>query len=315
MTNRSESTRATWRERAARALPYALYLATWGSTLAVGTFFYGDGDVARGLTFAAPLMIILTLHELGHYCQLRRHGLKTSPPFFLPAPVPPLGTFGAIIRIAERLPNRRALFDVGVSGPLAGLAATLVFMAIGLALSQATPEATPIPEEGAFVFGEPLLMKWLARWILGYREGWTLALHPTAVAAWSGLLLTTLNLFPIGQLDGGHVFYALLRTRAVHAARGAYLLAVVAVIVFRAWHWTLFLILVAFLRLRHPATRDDALPLGATRGIIGWCALAFVVLGFTPNPIDYVERESDESRVETPNDVDSPRLPFDDDGV
>ncbi len=316
MTSPSAPRGASWRKRLSRATPYALYVATWGSTLAVGTLFYGEGSIWRGLTFAAPLMIILTLHELGHYLQLRRYGLRTSPPIFLPAPLPPLGTFGAIIRISERIPDRRALFDVGVSGPLSGLAATLVFLVVGLFFSHAVPEAPPIPEGGALLFGEPLIVKWFARVILGYREGWTLLMHPTAVAAWAGLFLTTLNLFPVGQLDGGHVFYALLRGRAVYAARAAYAVAVVAVVVFQAWRWTLFLVLVAFLRLRHPATRNDAMPLGVVRTVIGWCALAFLIVGFTPNPIEYVEREDAGSSVETsifnppPRVPASPRLPF-----
>ncbi len=275
--------RGFWRK------PGFLYAATWLSTTAVGTLFYGAGSIIGGLMFSVPLMTILTLHELGHYLQARRYKIPASAPFFIPFPLPPFGTMGAVIKMSGRIPNAKALFDVGVSGPLAGLAATLVFLFVGLARSTEV-DASAFAGADALVFGEPLLFQWVAGLFFDRSDPTkTLAIHPTAAAAWVGLFLTSLNLAPLGQLDGGHVFYALLRRRAVYFSLALFGALVLYVAIFQRWNWVLMLALIAFFGIEHPPTADDSPPLGWTRTLIGWATLAFVVVGLTPNPVDVQE--------------------------
>lgn len=266
--------------------PIFLYAATWVSTTVVGTFFYGAGSIVGGLMFSVPLMTILTLHELGHYFQTRRYNISSSVPYFIPFPLPPFGTMGAVIKMSGKIPNVKALFDVGVSGPLAGLAATLVFLFVGLARSTEI-DATAFAGEDALVFGEPLLFQWVAALFFERSDPTKiLAIHPTAAAAWVGLFLTSLNLAPLGQLDGGHVFYALLRRRAVYFSLAIFGAIVLYVAIFQRWNWVLMLALIAFFGVEHPPTADDSPPLGLARTLIGWATLAFVVVGLTPNPVD-----------------------------
>ncbi len=166
--------------------------------------------VVEGLKFSLPLMTILLAHELGHYFAARRHGLRATPPYFLPMPVPLLfspGTLGAVIRIKDPIRSRRQLMDVGASGPIAGFVTLLPFLVLGVAASgvQAVPDST------AVYFGEPILFRFVAR-VLFFGElgvGEDIMLHPTAWAAWFGLFVTALNMLPFFQLDGGHVTYAL----------------------------------------------------------------------------------------------------------
>ncbi len=284
---REERLASRWRK------PLVLYAATWATTTFVGFVFYGGGSWLGAVLFSVPLMIILTAHELGHYWQTRRYNIPASPPFFIPFPLPPFGTLGALIRMSGRVPNAKALFDVGVSGPLAGFAATLVFLAVGLANSTLV-DAEPAAGE-ALVFGEPLLFRWTS--LLFFERSdptQVLTMHPTAAAAWVGLFLTTLNLFPMGQLDGGHVLYALLRRRAVYFSTALFIAAAGAVFLFERWNWLAMLFLIALFGLEHPPTADDSTRLGPLRTAIGWGALALVAIGFTPNPID-VESEPPEA--------------------
>ncbi len=281
-----------WKKERPWFVPLQLYLATWISTFFVGFVTYGSGTILGGLLFSAPLMIILTLHEAGHYVQSRRYKIAASLPYFIPFPLPPFGTFGAIIASRGLFPDRRALFDVGISGPLAGLVATLIFMVVGLANSTVVENFQDSPQYEGLIFGEPLIFQWTARVILGYDSSQSLLLHPTAVAAWVGLLLTTLNLFPLGQLDGGHVLYALLERRATFFYRALFTAITLGVIIGRLWHWVLMLVLVFFaLGVRHPKTADDHAPLGWKRAAIGWLTLGFIFVGFTTNPLDYQEAE------------------------
>ncbi len=287
-----------WKKGRPWFVPLLLYLATWASTFFVGFVAYGAGSLLGGLFFSAPLMIILTLHEAGHYVQSRRYKIAASLPYFLPFPLPPFGTFGAIIASRSLFPNRRALFDVGVSGPLAGLVATLIFMVVGLANSTVVESVQDSAQYEGLIFGEPLIFQWAARVILDYDSSQALQLHPTAVAAWVGLFLTTLNLFPLGQLDGGHVLYALLERRARFFYRVLFATLTLGVIVGRLWHWVLMLVLVYFvLGVRHPQTANDDASLGWKRTAIGWLTLSFIFVGFTTNPLDYQEGEGNASQT------------------
>jgi len=277
-----------WKQERPWFVPLLLYLATWGSTFFIGFIMYGGGTILGGLLFSAPLMIILTLHEAGHYVQSRRYKLTVSFPYFIPFPLPPLGTFGAIIKTRALFPDRRALFDVGISGPLTGLVATLIFLGVGIANSTVTPIQES--EHAGLIFGEPLIFQWAARAILGYDSSLSLLMHPTAVAAWVGLLLTTLNLFPLGQLDGGHVLYALAPRRATFLYRLLFAAVTIGVIVGRLWNWSLMLVLIFFvIGVRHPKTANDREPLGWKRTALGWLTLAFIFVGFTIDPLDYRE--------------------------
>jgi len=228
-------------------------------------------------------MTILVCHEAGHFIQAWRYGVYASFPYFLPMPLPPIGTLGAVIAMDSRVKNRRALFDIGITGPLAGLVPTLIFCVVGL-----QPQFSRLarPEPGAWEFGEPLVFKFLVPRILEpVPEGLEVQVGPMAMAGWVGLLITALNLFPIGQLDGGHILYSLLRRRAHPVATMLLAAAVVGAVVFRLTGWSVMLLLLILMGPKHPPTSDDTVRLGAGRILLGWLTLAFLPLGFTPNPI------------------------------
>jgi len=277
-------------------LPVMLFVATCLSTLLVGGFAaalsatlkngvlagLGEG-LLEGLKYAAPLMTILICHEAGHFLQARRYGVHASLPYFIPMPISPIGTFGAVIAMRAHMGDRRALFDIGITGPLAGLVPTLIFCIVGLQYSKPIPVPT---DPHSLLFGEPLLFRWLAQWQFGtIPEGQCIGAHPMAFAGWVGLLITALNLMPIGQLDGGHVLYALLREKAAAVATVLLLGAAAAVFFFGYFGWMLMLFLLMLMGPVHPPTADDDAPLGPVRVVLGWLTLAFIPIGFTPTPI------------------------------
>jgi membrane-associated protease RseP (regulator of RpoE activity) len=237
--------------------------------------------------YAAVLMAILSVHEAGHYLTCRRHGIDASLPYFIPGP-PFLGTFGAFIRLRSRMHFKKQAFDVGANGPLAGFALTVPALAAGLALSKVVP-FTPTPD--AINFGEPLLFKIAAALILGpVPEGSTVALHPVGWAAWVGLLVTSINLVPLGQLDGGHVLYAVLGRRAQAVSKA--MVGVMAVMgVFFHTTWILLAAVMLFVerrngtRLKHPEVVDESVPLDPPRRLRAALVLAVFVLSFIPAPV------------------------------
>jgi membrane-associated protease RseP (regulator of RpoE activity) len=253
------------------ALPILLFVATCFSTTSVG-----------GWQYAVALMTTLLAHELGHFLQAVRYGVPASLPFFIPIPAQPIGTMGAVIVMQPGKGNRRELFDIAITGPLAGLVFALLFSIVGLHRSHIilTNEMA-----GHQQLGEPLLFKLLAYLTFGrLGENQDILLDPIAFAGWVGIFITALNLFPIGQLDGGHILYALLRRRAHIIARTLLIAAVIAVIVWQLWAWTLMLLLLLLMGPVHPPTANDDVPLGTTRTILGWLSLMFVIIGFTPTP-------------------------------
>jgi len=188
--------------------------------------------------------------------------------------------------MGSNMSDRRALFDIGITGPLAGVVPTILFCIMGLQWS----EITTLPSSGGagLLLGEPLLFKWLARLTLGpLQEGQDIMLHPMAFAGWVGMLITALNLLPIGQLDGGHVLYGLLRKKAHAVATVLLFGAMVAVVIFGFWAWSLMILLLALMGPKHPPTANDYVSLGWGRVALGWLALAFVPLGFTPMPFRF----------------------------
>ncbi len=257
-------------------LPLLLFAITCWTTTRVGTEVVGNG-----LMYSVPLLTILVCHEFGHYLQARRYGVPASLPYFIPLPSPPLGTMGAVIGMRGDSWNRKELFDIGISGPLAGLVPALIFSVIGL--QQSTVVAGHA--HGELMLGAPLLFRWLIQAIWGTLppEG-GIELHPMAYAGWVGVFITGLNLIPISQLDGGHVLYALLRRMSYPVTSMLLALAIGAMLLTQSYQWALMLFLLVLIGPNHPPTADDNVPLGTGRIVLGWLTLAFVLIGFTPRP-------------------------------
>jgi len=255
-----------------------------------------DWYVPEAMIYSVCVMTILLCHEMGHFLQARRYGVRTSYPIFLPMPISPIGTLGAVIAMDSRIADRKALFDIGITGPLAGLVPTLAFCWLGLHFGfSRVAEANP----AGFQFGEPLIFKLLAWLRFGpLAEGQDVLIGPMAIAGWVGLLITALNLLPIGQLDGGHILYALFRRRAHVIASTLLAGAVVGTIVFKLHGWWLMLLLLILMGPRHPPTSNDYAPLGKTRILLGWLMLAFLPLGFTPDPFPGMDRLDSEEPAE-----------------
>jgi membrane-associated protease RseP (regulator of RpoE activity) len=275
-------------------------------------------------------MGILLGHEMGHYLTCRYYGVRATLPVFLPLPFPPFGTLGAVIMMRSPMPNRRAIFDIGVAGPLVGLALSLPAIIIGLHMSQIMNDMALLHYYAAhkhwiFFLGAPEIFKWIQSWMVGpIPEGMTLDFHPLAFAGWVGLFVTALNLLPVGQLDGGHILYALFGRRSVRISQvvvGLALLVAVAVFVIYqfVWEYTLFIVLVFLLSYRfpHPPPLDDFDPIGPTRMGVAVLTLAMLILSFTPRPVpqvfsshmlkhyieDLQEQEDEEERDWSPEDV------------
>lgn len=233
-----------------------------------------------GIPFAATLLGILVTHELGHYVLSRLHGVPTSLPLFVPGLPHFVGTFGAIIRMRAPLTDRRALFDIGVAGPIAGFVVAVVALVIGLRLST----VVPIQTSYGMHLGEPLLLQFASWMVIGpLAPTADVILHPVGFAAWFGLFITSLNLLPIGQLDGGHVAYALLgeRQRSVAVA----LLPILMLFGWLGWKgWFLWVGLAGLMGLAHPPVRNPGRELGGMRLFIGWIALLIFVLTFSWEP-------------------------------
>jgi membrane-associated protease RseP (regulator of RpoE activity) len=237
--------------------------------------------LALALLYAVVLLAILSAHEMGHYLTCRRYGIEATLPFFIPAPTL-IGTMGAFIRIKSPISLKRQLFDVGAAGPLAGFVLALPALAIGLALSKIVPA---LPRENAIFFGDPLLLKVLAG-ILGKSApaGCDLILHPVAFAGWVGTLVTALNLFPIGQLDGGHIATSLFGARARTLGR-LFLAAFVVMGVFLWVGWLLWAGLVLVIGTRHPRTWDGDAPIGTKRTVLAVLIAIIFILSFIPDPV------------------------------
>ena len=236
--------------------------------------------ILTGIPASLTIMSILGIHELGHYFIARRHGLQTTLPFFIPVPFG-FGTFGAIIRIQTPWENRRALFDVGLAGPLAGLLVALPLFFIGLLTS---PHQPPIP--GGTPLGSPLLLRWMEQGVYAIRgipEHHEIYVNAMTFAAWFGLVVTGFNLLPVGQLDGGHVAYAVLGRWAKIV--GFIVLATLVVLGSLAWQgwyaWAAFVFLSGW---QHPAPLNAIAPLGHKRAIVGLLTAGLIVLLFTPAP-------------------------------
>jgi Zn-dependent protease len=227
-------------------------------------------------------MTILVAHEMGHYLQSRRYKVPATFPFFIPFPISPFGTMGAVIILGAGVADRKSLFDIAISGPLAGLVFAIPITLIGL--SQAHVELVN-PAAGA-QYGDPLLLKWLARLFFGpIPADHDVILNPWLFAGWVGIFITALNLIPIGQLDGGHILYTLIGRRAHRIALLLLAAAITYMIVRREFAYVVIVALLFLSGPRHPPTANDQVPLGIGRILLGWLTLAFVIIGFTPVPM------------------------------
>jgi membrane-associated protease RseP (regulator of RpoE activity) len=286
-----------------RPLLHALLLAgTVATTTAVGALHYAGflsnftsavpslslSLLLHGFWYSGTILAILGLHELGHYYACRYYGVDASLPYFLPAPIL-TGTLGAFIRIREPIRTKRVLFDIGVAGPLAGFAVAVPALFVGLWLSTLAPLP---PDFSGLALGEPLLFKAAAWAVWGAEpEGYSINLHPMAFAAWFGLLATALNLFPIGQLDGGHIAYAVLGRRSTLVTYGAIGSALVLTYFSSSWFvWTALVVAMLFLfGPRHPRTIDEHVPLDRARLAVAILALLIFIVCFTPAPIEVIQ--------------------------
>jgi len=237
--------------------------------------------MSSGLTYSCAVMAILLAHEMGHYLQARRYHVAASPPYFIPMPFTPLGTMGAVIIQYSGYADRKKLYDIAISGPLAGLVLALPIAWLGVQHSV----VQPLPE-GATVFGDPLIMQWMYESVHGpLGENEDVVLNPLLFAGWVGIFITGLNLIPIGQLDGGHVLYSLIGKRA-HTVAILVLGGAMAYMVYTSnYAFSLMILLLLFMGPRHPPTANDNEDLGWFRIVLGWLTLAFIIIGFTPNPI------------------------------
>ena len=239
-----------------------------------------------GWSYSLTILAILGCHEFGHYFMCRFYNVDASLPYFLPVPFISLtGTLGAFIRIREPIPSKRMFFDIGIAGPIAGFVVAVPALFLGVFLSK----VVKIPPGEGLWLGEPLLFKIAQRLLWGsIPEGYTLDLHPVGFAAWFGMLATALNLFPFGQLDGGHISYAVLGRRSTYVTVGAVAVALVLSYGSMSWlAWTvLMMVMLLVFGARHPRTPDEHQPLDRPRLILAGIAAVIFALCFTPAPIE-----------------------------
>ena len=288
-----EPRRRPWPPRRRVVAPLLLFLATSLSVFIAGALSWDPllifVDPARaseklvdhgwdGFQYMAAFIGILLAHEMGHFLQAVRYGVPASYPYFIPAPFIPTGSMGAVINLWGSWADRKQLFDIGGTGPWAGLAVALPVVAAGIA-------SAPLdaPRSDALHLGDPLLFKLLTLWLrpeLAY--GVALEKTPLLMAGWIGILITGLNMLPVSQFDGGHVIYGLFGHRAHWIARGTVVSAIAAMVIADDYQWVLMLVIALLLGVDHPPTRDDNVPLGWPRRLVGYASLTLPIFCFTP---------------------------------
>lgn len=237
--------------------------------------------IKLSLIYSVALLTILLGHELGHYLTCRRYGIQATLPYFIPAPTI-IGTLGAFIRIRSPFTRKTELFDVGANGPLISFVLSVPALYIGLKLSRLVPA---LPRESSILFGEPLLLKVFVQLIFGKVAGnQDLILHPLAVAGWVGLLVTSFNLFPVGQLDGGHILYAALGEKTKKIALPIVILLIILGLFYWAG-WLIWALLIYLMGLRHPAILDETQRLPRERKLVGVFIIIIFILSFIPAPV------------------------------
>jgi membrane-associated protease RseP (regulator of RpoE activity) len=265
-----------------------LFIATIFTTLLAGSMMAGVNPlqnpalIIRGIPFSVTLMLILGVHELGHFLMARKHKVDATLPYFIPAPTA-IGTFGAFIKMRSPVRKRRALVEIGAAGPIAGFLVAVPALFIGLALSKITTDSGEI----GLKLGESILMKIATRIMVPeLTDNMDIILHPVGFAAWIGILVTMLNLLPIGQLDGGHIAYALLGKWYKKVAWGS--LGVIIFLSIFSINWLVWAVLVYFLtRMKHPPIVDEYEPVTQYEKMIGIIALIIFILTFIPVPFQF----------------------------
>lgn len=236
--------------------------------------------LAKGFPFSLALIAILSAHEMSHYFASKRYGINVSLPYFIPAPTI-FGTFGAIIKIRSPLTDRKAIFDIGLAGPLAGAIIAMPVLYIGLKMSC----IKMMPRVSGEVLGSSILLNFMVRFALGNLPPYyQISLHPVASAAWVGLLVTSLNLMPVGQLDGGHISYALLGEKA-KGLGSAFIIGLIILAVFVWPVWLVWATVLYFMGVKHPAPLNPYVRLDLKRKLLGILAFFLFIITFTPIPI------------------------------
>ncbi|HET6513985.1 MAG TPA: site-2 protease family protein [Thermodesulfovibrionales bacterium] len=265
-----------------------LFILTFISTMVAGALLQKGIDILKeplrvfeGLPFSLTLMTILLSHELSHYFASRRHHTKATLPYFIPAPSF-IGTFGAFIKMKSPIVTRKALIDIGASGPIAGFVLSVIAAIIGLNYSTVVPLTET--KEAVLGLGDSLLFSLISRAVLGVPpETHEILLHPVAFAGWIGLFVTSLNLIPIGQLDGGHIAYAFLGER--QRLLSVTLVVTLLLVGFFFWEgWLIWGAIMLVLGLKHPPVIYWEVPLDHRRRLIGVLTLIIFVITFMPSP-------------------------------
>lgn len=276
-----------WKPRV--LLPLVLFVLTVITTVTAGALYQGANPIEdpssllQGVPFSASLMIILGTHELGHYIASRRHGVLTTLPTFIPGPPfpPMIGTFGAVIRIKSPITTKGALVDIGAAGPLSGFVVAVIVTFIGLNLSTVVET---VSTGTALGLGDSLLFRLLTYVVFGgLPEGYDVVLHPVAFAGWIGFFVTAMNLLPMGQLDGGHIIYALIGPR--HRIFSMLMVAVLIFFGLLTWPgWLIWAVLITIIGMWHPPVEDQHIPMDLRRRLTSFAALAAFILTFIPRP-------------------------------
>ena len=261
-------------------------MITFMTTVAAGAIQKGidilhePSRVIEGLPFAFTLMTILLIHELSHYLAARKHHTVATLPYFIPAPTF-FGTFGAFIKMKSPIVTRKALVDIGASGPLAGFVVSVAACVVGLSMSTVVSLSGT---DGVLTLGDSLLFSLLSRLVLGTTpDNADILLHPVAFAGWIGLFVTSLNLIPVGQLDGGHIAFAVLGERQKKLS--IVLIVLLAVMGIFFWYgWAFWAGLMLILGIKHPPVLYWEQPLDRSRSIVGLMALFVFIITFVPSP-------------------------------
>ena len=238
----------------------------------------------KGIPFSFTLLLILGAHELGHYLTAKKRGVRATPPFFIPSPHPLVGTFGAFIKIKDPLPNRKSLLDISVAGPFSGFLLALPAMIIGIKLSHIEPQTlVHNPSWCQVTMGSSLLISFLIKTLLGpFPPSHHVIMHPVAFAAWIGFFVTALNLLPIGQLDGGHILYALFPKKYKWLNKISFVLLLFFGIFWQGW--LLWALIIVFFGFKHPPLMEEFSSLDKKRRMLGMLAIVLFFLTFIPVP-------------------------------
>ncbi|MBN2581247.1 MAG: site-2 protease family protein [Pirellulales bacterium] len=236
---------------------------------------------SQGLTYMAAVLAILLTHELGHFVMAWRYRIPATLPYFIPLPILPFGTMGAVISMEGMETDRRRMFDLGLVGPLAGLLVAIPITWVGVMQLPQNP-----PAGAGIQFHNPLIIQLMMQYLRpDYGDSSAVYLNQFnafLMAGWLGMFLTGLNMLPISQLDGGHVAYSLLDRSAQTLARTVLVLAILWVLFSEQYGWLVMLVIIIFLGVDHPATTDDRVPLNPFRRVLGWLALLIPILCLSP---------------------------------